>query len=69
MMWIITLIKFIGVIVGVFTACQFVISCIMLNIAPEIVTDKNGKAYEKYEGTRLWLAIIMGIAWAVVITL
>ena len=69
MLWIITLIKFIGVVVGIFSGCLFVLSCIMLTIAPEIVTDKDGKAYEKHEGSRLWLAIIMAIAWAVVITL
>jgi len=69
MLWLITLIKFIAVIVGVFSMCLFVISCIMLAIAPEIVTDEQGHVYEKHTGSRLWLAVIMAIAWAVVITL
>ncbi len=69
MLWIITLIKFIAVIVAVFTTCLFTISCIMLAIAPEIVTDEQGKPYEKHDGSRFWFALIMAIAWAVVITL
>jgi hypothetical protein len=41
----------------------------MLAIAPEIVTDEQGKPYEKHDGSRFWFALIMAIAWAVVITL
>ena len=67
--WIITLIKFIAASVGGFSLLLFVLSCIMLVMNPEIVTNEKGKAYEKHEGSRYWLALIAAIAWAVVITL
>lgn len=67
--WIIALIKFIAAAVGGFSLLLFVLSCIMLVINPEIVTNEKGQAYEKHGGSRLWFALVAAIAWALVITL
>lgn len=70
MIWLIGIIKFICGAVGVFCICAFVLTCISSVINPDFTVDETGnKVSDKYDNVRYLLAIIMSVAWGIVIAL
>ncbi len=62
------ILNFIFCTIGVFFTCLFVLSCIGGIINPQIeIVD--GKPVEKGDNARIMFAIIMSIAWGLVVAL
>jgi len=70
MIWIIGIIKFLCSAVGIFCACAFILSCITSIINPNFNVDENGnKVADKYDNVRYVLAIVMSVAFGIIIAL
>lgn len=70
MIWVIGIIKFLCSAVGMFCICAFILTCISSIINPNFDVDENGnKVADKYDNVRYLLAIVMSVAWGIVIAL
>lgn len=70
MIWVIGIIKFLCAAIAIFCTCAFILSCITSVINPDFSVDESGnKTTDKYDNVRYILAIIMSVAWGIVIVL
>lgn len=70
MIWLVGILKFLFGTIGVFCICAFVLSCISSIVNPNLDIDEEGnKVGDKYDNVRYILAIIMSVAWGIVIAL
>lgn len=70
MIWVIGIIKFICAAVGIFCTCAFILTCISSIINPNFTVNAEGnKVSDKYDNVRYLLAIIMSVAFGIVIAL
>lgn len=68
MVWVIGIIKFVCSVIAIFCTCAFVLSCISSVMNPNYNINAN-KNTDKSDNLRYILAIILSVAWAIVIVL
>ena len=69
MIWWVVLLKFVFGFVAVFFTSALVLSCIASIINPKINMNEKGEVEELGDKPRILFALIMSVAWAVVIAL
>lgn len=63
------ILKFIFAFAAISSLLLFVVSIISLVTNPQLVTDEEGKVYEKNRNVRVWLGLITSIFWALLIAI
>lgn len=69
MIWWVILLKLLFGFIAVFFTCALILSCISSILNPQLNTNENGDVEEYGDRSRLLFAIILSVAWAVVIAL
>ena len=68
MVWVIGIIKFLCAAIALFCTCAFILSCITSVINPNLKVDGD-KVTDGSDNVRYILALILSIAWGIVIAL
>ena len=68
MIWLIGILKFLFSSIAIFSTCAFILSCIASVINPSFRVEED-KVSDRYDNFRYVLAIIMSVAWGIVIAL
>jgi len=63
------IIEFIFSFIAIFFTWILVINIIVGITNPQIILDENGNAMEKNDKARFYLALIIAMSWAIVITI
>lgn len=68
MVWVIGIIKFLCAAIAMFCTCAFILSCITSVINPNFKVEGN-KVTDGSDNVRYTLALILSVAWGIVIAL
>lgn len=69
MVWVIGIIKFLCSAIAIFCTCAFILTCISSILNPTFNVSGDNNVTDKYDNVRYLLAIIMSVAWGIVIAL